>query len=744
MNASTEIRGDAVAGLRELVAALREPECYPHAVDRVDIIETHISHVLLAGDYAYKIKKPVALGFLDFSTLQRRKHFCEEELRLNRRLAPDLYLAVVPIAGTTAQPRVGGAGTAIEYAVKMRRFAQDALLDRRLVAGRLAPALVDRLADAVAEFHARAARATPGGNFGTPDAVWAPMAQNFVQLRARLPATADVRRLDELEAWSRRRHAELAGRLADRLRDGMVRECHGDLHLGNIALVGDTLSIFDCIEFDPGLRWIDVASEIAFLTMDLEERGRPDYAHRLLDRYLAATGDYGGLPILPLYRVYRALVRAKVAAIRAAQEAPAEGAAERETCHRYLAYAAAVTRPRQARLILMHGLAGSGKTELARQLVERLGAVRLRSDIERKRLHGLGFSQRADVDGKADLDASLYGPAATATTYRRLGELARELLRAGCIVVVDAASLKAWQRDDFRRLAQEEAAPFALLCCTAPDATLRTRIAARRAAGDDASDADDAVLAHQMRIREPLSPAEAAGCIAVDTGVPVPDDLTDRLFAIPAPRTLPGQPGGVAVPDRLSSAVPPQDGDALLVVDVQNDFLPGGWLGVPGGDAVVAPLREWIARFAAAGRPVFATRDWHPPDHCSFAAQGGPWPPHCIAGTGGAAFAPGLGLPATAQVIDKATSSAADAYSGFAGTDLDARLHAAGISRLVVGGLATDYCVLNTVLDARRLGYDVLLLPAALRAVDVQPGDGARALAAMMAAGAVALAEGTQ
>lgn len=178
------------------------------------------------------------------------------------------------------------------------------------------------------------------------------------------------------------------------------------------------------------------------------------------------------------------------------------------------------------------------------------------------------------------------------------------------------------------------------------------------------------------------------------------------------------------------------EGDALIVVDVQRDFLPGGSLAVADGDAVIAPLNGWLSRFAAAGRPLFATRDWHPSDHCSFRAQGGPWPPHCVAGTAGAEFPVALQLPAAARIVSKATTRDRDAYSGFAGTDLDAQLRAAGVRRVFVGGLATDYCVLNTVLDARRLGYATVLLADAVRAVDVAPGDGARAVAAMLAAGA--------
>lgn len=187
---------------------------------------------------------------------------------------------------------------------------------------------------------------------------------------------------------------------------------------------------------------------------------------------------------------------------------------------------------------------------------------------------------------------------------------------------------------------------------------------------------------------------------------------------------------------RHSNIPQPGPHDALVIVDVQNDFLPGGALAVPHGDEVVAPLQALAAAFAAAGRPVYATRDWHPADHVSFREQGGPWPPHCIAGTPGADFPPGLRLPAGTIVISKAERSERDAYSGFDGTDLERQLRAAGVRRLYVGGLATDYCVRATVLDARRLGFEVVVVASAVRAVDVSAGDGERALAAMVAAGA--------
>ena len=521
------VAGDQAA----LVAALRNPACYPYPAEQVEVIETHISYVLLSGAYAYKIKKAVALGFLDFSTLARRRVYCEEELRLNRRLAPELYLAVVAITGSPDAPRFGGNGEAIEYAVQMARFSQEALLDRQLAAGRLSPNVIDELADQLADFHERTQRASPDQPFGSPEAVWEPMAQNFAQLGQQLSGAADSTRLAALEAWSRQRFSQLADLLAARSRDGWIRECHGDLHCGNIARTGDGLRIFDCIEFDPGLRWIDVLNEIAFLTMDLEERGRADYAHRLLNRYLEAKGEYRGLPLLAFYTVYRALVRAKVAAIRASQEHPASRLAELANCDRYLACAVKATLPGKPTLMLMHGLAGSGKSWLAQQLLERLGALRIRSDVERKRLFGLSALTRSDCA----VGDGIYDTAATKATYDRLVESASHILAAGYPVLVDAANLQAWQRAAFRDLAAARKVPFVILACTAPEALLQARLVSRQAAGCDASEADYAVLTQQMRTQEALTLEEEACCLGIDTTRPFPEDLPGRLLGIQIP-----------------------------------------------------------------------------------------------------------------------------------------------------------------------------------------------------------------
>ena len=511
-----------------MIAALLDPALYSDTTGPVELLETHISYVLLAGSHAYKIKKAVNLGFLDFSTLVRRHKFCEEELRLNRRLAPEMYQAVIAITGTLEHPQLGGDGEAIEYAVQMQRFPQDALLDQQLNEGLLSTACIDQLADTLASFHGRINRAAPDDPLGTPQAVWVPMAENFAQLRTLLPDAAHACRLERLETWSRQRFAELARLLASRSNAGYIRECHGDLHLGNIAWVDRELHVFDCIEFSPALRWIDVFNEIAFLVMDLEERGRPDYGYRLLNRYLETTGDYGGLPLLDFYKVYRALVRTKICAIREQQQTSHGPGAQLADSERYLDYAEQATLPRQPCLLLMHGVAGSGKTWLAGQLQEQFGALRIRSDVERKRLRGLAPAAHSD----SGVGQGLYDPATTTCTYDRLLELATGIVAAGYPVVVDAANLQAWQRVPFCQLAKMRRLPFAIIACTAPPAVLQARIAQRLANGGDASEATQAVLAHQIQTCEALTAEEEACCLHLDTSAPLPADLQLCLQAI--------------------------------------------------------------------------------------------------------------------------------------------------------------------------------------------------------------------
>ena len=499
-----------------MIDALRDPKRYPHPVERVEVLETHISWVLLAGDYAYKLKKPVNLGFLDFSSLEARRFYCEEELRLNRRTAPQLYLEMVPVTGSEADPRIGGDGEPIEYAVKMRRFAQDALLSRMAQAGTLGAAEIDALAHGIAAFHARIARVDPARPFGSAAEVLAPAAQNFDQIEALIGADADVPELERLRGWTRDEHARLQTTFEARKAAGFVRECHGDLHLGNVALIDGAPTPFDGIEFNEAFRWIDVMNEVAFLVMDLLDRKLPRLAYRFLSAYLQDTGDYDGLAVLRFYLVYRALVRAKVACIRAHQQhlSATDSEQARREYVEYLRLAHSLALDRKRALIVMHGLSGSGKTTVAQYLLQTCGAVRLRSDVERKRMQGLDAQART---GSAP-GGGIYTADLTERTYARLLALAGAVLDAGYPVIVDATFLARAQRDAFASLAREAGVPFALAACEAPEAVLRERISTRERSARDASEAGLSVLALQLESREPLSDAEQREAVRFAAG----------------------------------------------------------------------------------------------------------------------------------------------------------------------------------------------------------------------------------
>ena len=488
-----------------LIAGLLRPACYPHPATDIEHLQTHISHILLVGDYAYKIKKPLNLGFLDFTSLERRKYYCEEELRLNGRLAPEIYLDCVPISGDARHPQLGDrTSPAIEYAVRMRRFPQEALLDRVLAAGRLEPRHLDALARQLAEFHRAIPAADPAAPFGVPERVRQPMLDDFTHIRPLLDDPADLADLAAVERWTRAASERLWPQLAERKAGGWIRECHGDLHLGNLVLTDtDQITIFDCIEFNDDLRWIDVINDLAFLLMDLRFHGAGGFAQRLLNAYLEYGGDFSGVALLSYYQVYRAMVRVKINAIQASQDhhtPEPDCATARALCHDYLRLALALTQEPTPFLLITHGVSGSGKSRRTGQLLEIFpGTIRLRSDVERKRLFGLGPLD----DSGSTLGRGLYTPDASARTYQRLHDLADGLLAASHPVLVDATFMKRAHRQPFRDLAARHDVPFILLDCIADPETLRARVVTRRARGDDAAEANIDVLERQLRHDEP-------------------------------------------------------------------------------------------------------------------------------------------------------------------------------------------------------------------------------------------------
>lgn len=519
---------DALRGIVERLAAA------PGGPGR--IIETHISLVLLHGELAFKFKKPVDLGFADFSTLERRHRFCDEELRLNRRLAPELYLDVVPITGTVQAPRLGGEGAAIEYCVRMRRFPQERLLDRQLAAGQLEAGQLEDFAASLAAFHQRAAVAGPHDDHGTAARVRAQVLASVERLVPPVTGPADPRPA-QLRRWLERELTRRAPKLRARREAGCVRECHGDLHLSNLVRLDGRVTAFDCIEFNPALRWTDVAAEVAFLCMDLDVRGRADLSARFLNAWLAASGDYDALGLLDLFRVYRSLVRAAVAGIRAAQDAGAqapddEGAAARIERHVALA-SSYVERPRRPWLAITCGLSGAGKSRVARDLAARNAAVHLRSDVERKRLAGLEPGARTD----AAPGTGIYAAAMSERTYARLHALARAALAEGFAVVCDATFIERERRLAFRGLAAELGVPFRILAVQAPRAVLEARLR-ERAGSADPSEADRHVLAQQLARQEPPGADEQALVLTVDTAAGDPDlDGLARALARAAPES---------------------------------------------------------------------------------------------------------------------------------------------------------------------------------------------------------------
>lgn len=499
----------------ELIRNLQNPALYDHPVGDFSLHETHISWVLLTGDYAYKIKKPMDFGFLDFSTLDRRKHFCAEEVRLNRRLAPDLYLDVIPITGSEESPELGGTGEPIEYAIRMRQFDQGQMLGNLHEKGELTGAHIDDLAEQLARFHAAIPEVPASLDLGTPESVKAPMVQNFEQIPALLDDPELLTQLEQLEAWTFSTFERLRPQIEQRHAQGHVRECHGDLHLANITLFEGRVTIFDCIEFNDAFRWIDTCNDLAFLLMDLEDRGLYPFANRLLNRYLELSGDYGALPLLDLYKAYRATVRAKIALFTRGNEGLSDTEKNQllDRYRKYIDLAESYEAIPNRYLLATTGCSGSGKSFISQNLSEELGLIRIRSDVERKRLFDLppaGTPSRS-------VGKDIYTPEATAKTYQRLCELAAYILQSGYPVIVDSAALKRSERESLLDAAAQTCAPGLLLACEAPEAVLKERVRQRQQAGSDASEADEAVLAMQLEKREPRAAEEQKVTLKVDT-----------------------------------------------------------------------------------------------------------------------------------------------------------------------------------------------------------------------------------
>jgi aminoglycoside phosphotransferase family enzyme/predicted kinase len=496
---------------QRLLGALQTHQSFTHPTQLIERVETHISSILLTGEYAYKIKKPVDFGFLDFSTLAKRKHYCEEELRLNTRTASDIYLSVVPINGSITHPQISGNGPTIEYAVKMRQFDQAHLLGRLLRQGKLFKPLIDELAEVISSFHDHASVCPDNSHFGNEAAVYTPVAQNIKIILSLLKDPQERLRLNRLKGWLNREHTKLKPVFRQRKAEGFIRECHGDLHLNNIAHIEGIITLFDGIEFSEQLRWIDIMSDLAFISMDLIDHDASPFAWRLINRYLEYSGDYQGLEVLRFYQVYRAMVRAKIACLRLDQSNLSTSQRE-DTIQQYKGYAELAEKlmiPQKPLLILTFGLSGSGKSWLSQQLLEVLPACRIRSDVERKRVFSSLLSDKQ----------RLYSAEASGKTYQCLLRLAQQSLRSGYTTIVDAAFLKEAQREPFIALAKSIRCPAITLHTHANENILRQRILKRSAESGNVSDATLNVLESQITGYE--HPSSQENLIEIDTGHPV-------------------------------------------------------------------------------------------------------------------------------------------------------------------------------------------------------------------------------
>jgi aminoglycoside phosphotransferase family enzyme/predicted kinase len=503
-----------------------EAGAYPHPCGHIELIETHISWVLLTGEFAYKLKKPVRFSFLDFSTLDQREHFCKEELRCNRAFAPALYIDVVGVyqhADNTikmgSQP--AGEDTPLEWAVQMHQFDQAAQLDRLLEGSAVTTDMLATFGGELAELHAALPQLTAAAS-EVEQRIFEPADDNFAEIETtglHAKHKSLLRRTNELSNSLGRR---LLALLEDRMQNGSIRECHGDLHLSNLALIDGKVTAFDCLEFNPNLRWIDTMNDVAFLFMDCHERNRADLAYAFLDGYLDASGDYRGAELLGYFAAYRSVVRAKVAALRWEQEHAAD-AEERFIAH--VTWARQwLERPRGT-LLLMCGLSGAGKSFVAERLLSLLPAIRLRSDVARKAVAGLAPLARTD----SPIGGGLYAPDRTDTVFAHIAQLTKTLLCGGESVIIDATFIERARRDEFMSLAEQLDLKAFIVYCHAPVEILRERIKARSSKREDASEATLDVLDMQLEKFEP--PGAPERVIQLATGNTLSSDALRSLVA---------------------------------------------------------------------------------------------------------------------------------------------------------------------------------------------------------------------
>ncbi|MFH1003826.1 MAG: AAA family ATPase [Chloroflexota bacterium] len=502
----------AAARLPEVARALLAPGTYPEATKGVELVQTQMSFVFLTDQYVYKVKKPVNLGYLDYTTLEQRRLYCQREVALNRRLCPEAYLAVVPITRQPEGVALGGPGEPIEYAVKMRRLPQEAMMNVLLAGNRVSPEMVSRLAVKLADFHQHTATGPDIDTFGGLETITRNTEENFSQTERYIPRTISQEQYRRITQFTRDFIRQHPARFRQRVDAGRIRDCHGDLHAAHICF-SNGICIYDCIEFNERFRYCDVASEVAFLTMDLDHYGRADLSRHFIKAYVSQSQDEALKGLLGFYRCYRAYVRGKVEGFKLDDPyiAPAEKAKITGVARRYFSLAQAYTRPRP-RLIITVGLVGSGKSTLAQALAQRLGLVVISSDVTRKQLAAVPATEH-HFDS---FDSGIYSAEFTRRTYDRMFAEAGAALADGWPVIIDASFINAKERQTARELARDAGADFFIIECVLDETHTRQRLARRLKRGS-ASDGRWEIYPTQKERFEPVAGIPPANHVIIDT-----------------------------------------------------------------------------------------------------------------------------------------------------------------------------------------------------------------------------------
>jgi hypothetical protein len=520
------LKGNKVM-LPELVQALLEPKAYPEAPGKIELVQTQMSFIFLADDYAYKVKKPVNLGYLDYTTQEKRQFYCHREVELNRRLCPEVYLGVVPITRDREAILVAGRGEVIEHAVKMRRLPQEAMMDVLLANNRVSPEMITSVAQKLAAFHQKAETNAKISAFGQVGTITQNTEENFSQTEKYIGKTISLAKYQHIKDYTDSFIKGNASVFGKRIAQGRIRDCHGDLHAAHICFANG-ICIYDCIEFNDRFRYCDVASEVAFLAMDLDHYGRADLSRSFVNAYVDRSQDRELREVINFYKCYRAYVRGKVESFKLDDPyiAPAEKSQTLEIATSYFDLAHAYTRSRPI-LFITTGLVGTGKTFLAQTLAKRLGLVVISSDITRKLLAGIPVTEHRFEE----FDGGIYSAEFSRKTYAQMFSGAGDILSEGGSVVLDASFIRAEERLEAKRLAKETGADFFIIECRLDEKTIKRRLARRLKQGS-VSDGRWEIYQPQKKAFAPVVEASPQKHAIIDTSKPVNETIRQVLESI--------------------------------------------------------------------------------------------------------------------------------------------------------------------------------------------------------------------